>query len=340
MIGVLRPAVRQLTHSAVFARFVGLLERFDGGSPHLLRVLTYHRIAEPDARPDLYPNTLSATPDQFERQMSFLAGRYRVLSMPELEAAWDHDSCLPPRSVLLTFDDAYRDFGQIAWPVMKRLGLPVTLFVPTAFPDQPQRAFWWDRLHQAVHASLRRDSLDTPIGRLPLETADERTAAVRRLTAHVKALPHRGALAAVERLCVELNAPAAQNEVLSWNELRELARQGVTLGAHTRTHPLLNRLSLDEARAEALGSREDLEREVGPQPAVLAYPAGGCHQEIARMLQREGFRFAFTTHRGLNDVRTADRMLLRRINVGRGTSDAALRGQLLPWMKYAGPRSS
>src|SRR3990172_5728080 len=172
MIGALRPAVRRLTHSAVFARFVGLLERLDGGSPYLLRVLTYHRIAEPDARPDLYPQTVSATPDQFERQMRFLAGRYRVLSMPEFEAAWERDRCLPPRSVLLTFDDAYRDFGEIAWPVMKRLGLSVTLFVPTAYPDHPQLAFWWDRVHQAVHASRRRDALDTPAGRLPLETDD------------------------------------------------------------------------------------------------------------------------------------------------------------------------
>jgi hypothetical protein len=79
----------------------------------------------------------------------------------------------------------------------------------------------------------------------------------------------------------------------------------------------------------------DIEREVGGQPAVLAYPAGGCTYEVARMLEREGFRFAFTTERGVNDVRTADPLLLRRINVGRGTSDAILRAQLLRWMKHA-----
>src|ERR671914_537157 len=83
---------------------------------------------------------------------------------------------LPPRAVLLTFDDAYDDFAEVAWPLLRHHGLPATLFVPTAYPDVPGRAFWWDRLHQAV-AGARASSVATPVGRLPLSSAAERDAA-------------------------------------------------------------------------------------------------------------------------------------------------------------------
>jgi len=51
-------------------------------------------------------------------------------------------------------------------------------------------------------------------------------------------------------------------------------------------------------------------------------------------LQRENFALAFTTVRGLNAVRTADPLLLRRINVGRLAPLAVVRAQLLPSTVY------
>ena len=64
--------------------FVKLIEKLGDRRTHLLRVLTYHRVAEPDAYPDLYPNLIGATPDEFDGQMRFLAAHYRGVSMQEV----------------------------------------------------------------------------------------------------------------------------------------------------------------------------------------------------------------------------------------------------------------
>ncbi len=323
--------LNRVASSAAFSRFVTLLERVDRYRPNLLRVLTYHRVDHPDACPALYPGLISATPDTFDQQMKYLAEKYRVVSVLELLDRYRGGAALPPRSVLLTFDDAYCDFAEHAWPILKRCRLPVTLFVPTAFPDRPERMFWWDRLYQAVTGASRRDDLRVPLGGLPLATASQRRQAFGRLKDYVKTLPHVEAMALVDRICAALGAPEPQPSVLSWEALRQLAREGVALGAHTRTHPLMNRVLPEEARAEAVGSLRDLEREVGPVAPVFAYPSGGFNDEVVRALEREGFALAFTTARGINDLRTADRLRLRRINVGRRTTLAALRAQLLPW---------
>lgn len=317
--------------SAAFSKFVTLLEQVDGHRPYLLRALTYHRVDFPGARPALYPGLISATPEAFDQQMKYLADNYRVISVLELLDFCRVGTALPPRSVLLTFDDAYCDFAEHAWPILKRYRLPVTLFVPTAFPDHPERMFWWDRLYQAVSRTTRRDDLRTPLGRLPLATASQRLRMFRRLKDYVKTLPHREAMVLVEQVCAALGAPEPEPSVLSWEALRRLAREGVTPGAHTRTHPLMNRVSPEEARAEAAGSLCDLEREIGSAPPIFAYPSGGFSDEVVRVLEREGFALAFTTGRGINDLRTADRLRLRRINVGQRATLPVLRAQLLPW---------
>jgi peptidoglycan/xylan/chitin deacetylase (PgdA/CDA1 family) len=322
------------TRNALFTKLLSLLEQADGRRPNLLRVLTYHRVDEPQRRPELYPGLISATPEAFDQQMSYLAANYNVVSMPELLDACARGRVLPPRSVMITFDDACCDFAEHAWPTLKRYRLPATLFVPTAFPDQLERSFWWDQLYQALALTEQRDSLDTPLGRLPLRTPTQRTQAFGQLKDYVKTLPHQAAMEWVDRTCAALGSARPAHNVLSWNELRRLAREGVTLGAHTRIHPLMNRVSPEEVRAEAVGSLRDLEREIGQVPPIFAYPSGGFNNDVVHTLTREGFKLAFTTVRGVNDMHDADRLRLRRINIGRRTNLSIFRARLLPWSLY------
>jgi peptidoglycan/xylan/chitin deacetylase (PgdA/CDA1 family) len=326
---LLKRAFSLVKGSTAFAQFVSLLERVDRDRAGLLAVLTFHRVDKAETRPHLSPELQSATPDAFDDQMRYLSSRFHVVSAQEVLDVFQKGTTLPPHSVMVTFDDAYRGFAENAWPIMKRYKLPVTLFVPTAFPGQPERVFWWDHLYQAL-VSTSRPYLDTPIGRLSLESADRRRRTYRQLRAYVKFLEHDPAMEWINRTCSELGVSPVQDNVLGWDALRQLALEGVTLGAHTQTHPLMNRVSPERALAEAVGSLRDLEREIGPIPPIFAYPSGGFNDDVVRGLDREGFALAFTTVRGLNDLRVADQLRLRRINVGRLAPLAAVRVQLLP----------
>ena len=328
-----RGAVGGLARAAVRAPALGpllsLLERVDahGG----LAVLTYHRIADPSGERLLDPALVSATPEEFRAQVAFLTARRPLLTLGDLLAVRRGDRELPRGSVLITFDDAYRDFAQHAWPTLRAAGAPAVLFVATAYPGEPGRSFWWDRLHCAL-AATTRPSVHGPDGALALGTERERAAAMSTLRAHLTSLPHAEVLAWVERTERELGtAPSpVPPAVLTWPELRTLAGEGLAVAPHTRTHPRLDRVPLAEARSEILGSHGDLERELGAAPRVLAYPGGGYTQAVVRLLEEEGFEAAFTTRRGLNHPERADWLRLRRINVGRRTSLPVLRAQLLP----------
>lgn len=309
-------------------RLVDLLEVVDGHQHNLLRVLTYHRIVEETEDTSFSPGMAVRLP-VFQQHMAYLSSRYHILHLQDLLHAVQNGSSLPIRSVLITFDDAYQDFADLAWPVLSRYALPITLFVPTAFPDHPERIFWWECLSQAFQYTQRRDELDTPAGRYPLSSPAQRLGAFKGLRDYLKSLPHEGVGGWVEQLCSQLGVPQRGPRVLDWDALRDLARQGVSLGAHTRTHPLMNRISPSEIRQEIAGSIGDLRREIGMDVPVFAYPGGEISDDAVQTLREMGVELAFTTRRGINDFNRMDRMRISRINIGQRTSLPILRAQLL-----------
>lgn len=307
-----------------------MLDRFARTAAGGYAVLTYHRVDEPSARPWLYPALLSATPSGFEEQMAALATYAQPIGLPELLAAYRGDATLPRRAVLVTFDDAYRDFRERAWPVLKRRGIPVTLFVPTAYPGDPGRSFWWDRLWNAVVNTEQPLEVAGPgTGVRPDDRERRRTQARSLIEAH-KRLPYQEAMKSVDEVCGRSAAEATQSEMLSWAELRSLAEEGVHVAGHSHEHPLLTRLDTALLRNDLERSRKVLESELPGKSygSVLAYPGGQYDGAVIRTAADVGIELAFTTERGANRISHTDRFRLRRINVGMRSHPDLIRAQL------------
>ena len=324
----LRGLARSPVAASLLAAMASILEPAGRRGPWDVAILTYHRVDEPGARPHLYPGLISATPVAFEAQLRELRRRANPVSMDALLAVMRGQGRLPDRPLLITVDDGYEDFAEHIWPRMRRHGIPVTLFVPTAYPDDPTRGFWWDRLSHAVRTT-DQPSIQVDGAVLGLSGGAARLATFRRLRAIVKATPHMRAMAMVEGWCSTLGVPDARSAVLGWEALRSLASEGVTIAPHTRTHPLLTQVDDADLTAEIDGSRSDLERELGPCQPVFAYPSGAYDDRVVASVRRLGFELAFTTVRGRVDLRQPDPLRLRRINVGGATSIGALRLQLI-----------
>ena len=336
MFEIIKNTASLAAKSSAFDRFVRLLENADGQQPGFLRVLTYHRIDELWRRPWLDPGLISASPKEFDEQMAHLTTYYQVVTVSDVldSLKFRNTKGLPPRAVLITFDDGYYDFEEQAWPILRRYEIPALLFVPTAYPDQPEQTFWWDDLYQALQNTYSRENLDTPIGTFSLSHPVSRNQAYQRLKNYLKTLKHSETISNVKELCRRLGVQPAPNCIMSWNSLRTLSQEGLTIGAHTRTHPLLNRISLDEAQEEVRGSFEDLERELGYVLPLFAYPGGEFNNDVVSVLEREGCSLAFTTKRGINNLHHMNALRIQRINVGSRTSLPVLRAQLLSWTAH------
>lgn len=297
-----------------------LLDTLVPSPGRLCTVLTFHRIDTHER--ELYPGLAGLDAASFERFIDQLVERWKPIAVGELLGALSDEHRLPERSVLVTFDDAYRDFAEVAWPIMRARGVPVVLFVPTAHPDDPARQFWWDELYAALAATRPSDWRAIAID---ASSPDE---AFRSVRDEIKAMPHTEAVRTIREMVTELRTrasvptPPAVERVLRWSELRALASQGVTLAPHSRTHPMLDQLEPDQLDPEVRGSLEDMHRHLGRDcvTPVFAYPAGGHDPRVHDAVRRAGYAAAFTTTRGLVDVGRSDPYRLPRLNVGRESS--------------------
>ncbi|HZD05706.1 MAG TPA: polysaccharide deacetylase family protein [Longimicrobiales bacterium] len=151
----------------------------------------------------------------------------------------------------------------------------------------------------------------------------------------LRRLPHEEAERLVELACRgaggHADAASRGAAVLDWDELRELGRQGVAFGAHTRHHVSLTSVSEERVRTEIRESLGDLERELGRVSRTLAYPYGLCNEVVARIAREEGSALAFTCQDGLNESGRTDPFWLRRTNITTRTSAPVFKVRMLPW---------
>lgn len=89
------------------------------------------------------------------------------------------------------------------------------------------------------------------------------------------------------------------NRMAGWNEIKEMADSGITIGAHTLSHPRLGEIDLNDARREIAGSKIRLEQGLGRPVTTFCYPYGSFNQSVAQLVRESGFVAAVTTVQGL-----------------------------------------
>lgn len=107
-------------------RCIAAVSRFIGGSTgNTSVILNYHSI---------HPTHLASTrPDDFESQMEYVKANFTVVSLSEFVAMRVTNEWTGNKLAMITFDDGYLDNYEYAYPVLRRLGLPATIFITTAF---------------------------------------------------------------------------------------------------------------------------------------------------------------------------------------------------------------
>ncbi|HEX9115322.1 MAG TPA: polysaccharide deacetylase family protein [Anaerolineae bacterium] len=304
-----------LIHSGLLAG----IERSEARQENVLRILAYHRIGDPaDDRQRGDPSLFSVSAEGFSAQMAYLAEHYHAISPTEMLAALGGSHRLPPRSVLITFDDAYHDFLDLAWPVLQRLQLPAVLFVATDYVGGSQ-IYWWDRLHQAL-ARTECCELRLPDGsywQLSGEAARHR--ALKAIGRRLKHMEHGAAMALigqiVDRLAVKIDSSGL---ILNWDEVRQMRDGGLYVGAHTASHPILSRVSTEQARREIVQSQQAVQEELGQSWPIFCYPVGhppDLRADLVTVLREEGFQAAVTMIEGHNIVGQSEPLRLRRVAV-------------------------
>jgi peptidoglycan/xylan/chitin deacetylase (PgdA/CDA1 family) len=249
---------------------------------------------------------------------------------------------------VLTFDDGYRDNVEHAWPILKRHKAPWTLFVTADFAEGEGR-LWWLELEEAI-ARLDRVVLhDGGITERSTRTSEEKQAAFSAIHKSIRSGSEyrlRTMVADLSRQAGVDDAQLVRQTCLAWGDLRSLASEpGVTIGAHTISHPILAKQAGKTATREIFGCKTVLERRLGRPIRHFAYPFGDRSAAGAREFRlawEAGFATAVTSRPGhvfpdhVNRLHALPRVSVNGLFQSRATLRALLSG--VPFLVWNGRR--
>ena len=293
-----------------------------------LTVVMFHRVIDrEDPRWHVCDPDYTLERRVFADSLRFFRRHYNVVSHDEVLHARMAGVPLPPRALLITFDDGWADNADFALPELKRAGLPAHMFVVSDVVGRRQPFF-----QERIVSAFRRGALR--VGELaavlPARGEGEGMALGEDLDALREVIARLEALGREERETLLLPFAAALDDgmrhMVDIEDLRALMDGGVTLGLHGATHTWMTRV--EDLDAELGGAREALRRQLeGAPPAAdsMSFPYGAHTPEIARRALEAGYRLVMTSVPVLNPGDSPG-WLLGRIGFDTGTVvDAAQR---------------
>jgi peptidoglycan/xylan/chitin deacetylase (PgdA/CDA1 family) len=297
-------------------------------------VLTYHRCAPVSAAADFDDGVVDVTPEAFDRQMAYVTKWFDVVGIDEL-LEFRRGGPLPNNPLLITFDDGYLDNHDVALPILKKHGTKAVFFMATHYLSE-RRLFWWDKINWLMKRSTRETiELAYPAPeRLELgPTALQKKRAIKRVLRIVK--DHHGLDLPrfIESLSASCGVSMSSEEeriianslLMTWDQVKELRRQGMDVQSHTSTHRVLQTLRDDQLAEELGGSREILEGIMGEKIRAISYPVGKPLKYtpgIRNAVRKAGYELGFSNGTGINHRWDFDPLDAKRISLDADVSDS------------------
>jgi peptidoglycan/xylan/chitin deacetylase (PgdA/CDA1 family) len=280
----------------------------------------YHTISH---QPYSFPDWCVVEDASFKRQMKYLLKYFDLLSLHDAL-----DRCLTGKlhrpTAVITFDDGYQSNFDVAFPILKELNIPATIFLTTGFLDT-EDTLWMGRVNTAL-ANCEKTAFHWRGRQFILETPEDRGRASRSIQYLIKQMSPRTLEKELKCLVEYLGHDSASPigldspfRMLDSRSIHEMLKSDLILfGAHTHSHQILKHLSEEDQNTQIVKSLESIEDLTGGPCKIFAYPNGqkqDYSQNTVTLLRECGVELAVTSIEGLNNP-SSPLLELRRIGIG------------------------
>lgn len=260
-------------------------------------ILAFHRVS--DEFSPAYPPIPTRV---FDKICKYLARNFNVIHPNQL---FD-ETPSPKKKVLITFDDAYLDFAEEAYPILKKYNLPVLQHVITHCAETGE-SLWTQRLNKTIEAYLNENKpLVIPSIEVnePLLTVSSIEQVALSCYKKMLSLKSEERDQIIQVLRQQLDNKVKDTSMLKWEELKVLQKDpDVVLGLHTHSHKNLSTLTEEELLEELNCSKRIFEKNIkSSSPLFLAFPNGQYNKRVVQCSKDAGYDGAFTCENKLFSI--------------------------------------
>lgn len=293
----------QLPRFAYRAGLMNLSSRLLGGNGAV--ILMYHSVTEEAQSPWIDPRDYVPA-EIFARQMEFLSRQRRVVPLGELVSLLKQGRRPVDQTVVITFDDGYRDNLTVAAPILAHYGLTATLFLPTGYIDRAENQ-WVDQAYTAFKARTGRKlqwsknpGSKNPGNNNPAQLFDldqpGREQDAYRAVCHTLLVADREQR---HRLLADLSEQLVPTRhpprlTMNWEEVQTLVSRYrcFEIGGHGLEHTDLTGVLKDQVQKELTGCAKRIEEMLGRRPRYFSFPYSRTSQPLQRLVTEAGFEAA------------------------------------------------
>jgi len=284
-----------------------------------LSIVIYHRVLlEPDLLLGQKGDIAS-----FDTHLRILSRNFNILPLSQAVKML-RTNTLPSRAVCITFDDGYADNAEIALPILKKYSAVATFFVSSGVLNGGR--MWNDSVIESIRRA-QGDILDLTqlgLGSYSIQTVAERQTVLMMLINKLKYMPQKQRHEWVDKLSTLIAAALPDNLMMTSDQVRKLHREGMEIGAHTISHPILARIDNSIAYNEIAEGKKMLEEIINAPVNLFAYPNGKPNKDYlvdhVKMVKEIGFDAAVSTAWGAaqkgNDIYQLPRFTPWDLNEG------------------------
>lgn len=297
----------------------------------------YHYVRDiPNSR---YPEIKGLDIKLFKKQINYILKHYKVIRMEELLAAIEKQINLPNKSLLLTFDDAYKDHFEYVFPILDDLGIQGSFFPPTKIIQEHQvldvnkihfiLASVKDKkkvifnIHSIMNKFRKEYSLKSN-AYYENKLYEEKCRFDTKEVVFIKRMLQRELPENLRKLIINFlfNKYVSQDEgafsrelYMSIDQLKCMKKNGMYIGSHGHGHYWLDTLSQEQQAQEIMCSLNFLKK-IGcnNKKYVFCYPYGAYNKSLISILKKTGCCLALTTQPGICELSKTDPLLLPRLD--------------------------
>lgn len=255
-------------------RFMALASWFTRHTP---KFFMFHRFT--NVRRDS-GSAMSA--ESFEKQLQVLKnGPWKVVALRDYLQIHREKQKMPPYLVVLTIDDGYLDFYDVAYPLLLKYNLPATFFVTTKFVEG-KFWLWHDRIHYILENTMEKEFsfvLGEQERSFSLVTNSDRSDIWKVFSDYCIQVRNEDKWETLSRLEKTLKvtlpeSPSNKYSAVSWQQLQEMAENNIEIGSHTIHHPILSKIDSAQLEIEIALSKKIITEKLNIPVQSFCYPNG------------------------------------------------------------------
>ena len=276
-------------------------------------IFSGHRVADDDEGdlPGLRPSWLA-------EHLDYLSRHYHFLPLSKLIDYYERHQLIPPNSVVMTFDDGFRDNFTNLYPILQRYHVPATVFLVTGcvssgdlpWPQKVGYLFQKTKVDRLCHITTKK----IPV---TLKSPRDRNTASTTVWKVVERMPRIERERSIAELSELLQVEIPRDRMLTWDQVKTMQNGGIEFGAHTFSHPWMPLLSPEEARWEMEASLHDIQHHCGITRPPFVFPANKFTPDRVKMAISIGFRSVVQTRYSMrvNQIGVNDQFSLSRVGL-------------------------